>query len=477
MPSSPDRARRRPARLLAASAGRLVLVAALGACASPTPTPDSIDSGADTAADAAPTSEVSEDIPTVVTVRWETAAPSVGVVEYGETIEYGSTASATASTTDHEVVLLGLPADSDVHFRTTSTTAAGDVVVSADQVAHTGSLAGGLPSFTFTGDPDAVSGFQLLTTIGAVAAVAIVDAQGQPVWAYVPADQDVGIFRARLAVDGQSVLYLSIPKSPDGGGEAIVRVSFDGGQIDSLAFDGLDHDFAELADGTIAAIATSPRTVDGVEIVGERIVEIDPDGDAVVVWDAWDSFDPAVTPGNGQTDRWVHANALDYQPERDAYTLSLRAFDSLVRIDRATGSITWALGAAVVDLPGAAAFSEDSTPFVGQHQFEWLDDGLLVFDNGAEGDLDSRVVEYALDADQQVATEVWSHHHDPALYGYALGDAHRGSDGLTQIVWSTAGVIEDVDPDGTAVWQLAAELGTGFGYSDRLASLYPLPPA
>ena len=42
---------------------------------------------------------------------------------------------------------------------------------------------------------------------------------------------------------------------------------------------------------------------------------------------------------------------------------------------------------------------------------------------------------------------------------------------------STAGVIEDVDPDGTAVWQLAAELGTGFGYSDRLASLYPLPPA
>jgi len=52
-----------------------------------------------------------------VTVVWETDEPSAGVLEYGETVEYGSGSASGTSKTHHEVRLVGLMPATAFHYR------------------------------------------------------------------------------------------------------------------------------------------------------------------------------------------------------------------------------------------------------------------------------------------------------------------------------------------------------------------------
>ena len=50
---------------------------------------------------------------------------------------------------------------------------------------------------------------------------------------------------------------------------------------------------------------------------------------------------------------------------------------------------------------------------------------------------------------------------------------HRFDSGNTLAFFSTAGVFEEVDPDGEVLWRLSADMGGALGYGVWVESLYP----
>lgn len=398
---------------------------------------------------------LSDEISTVLTVTWKTDEPTQGLVEYEVDGKLTQT-SLTETGTDHTATLFA-PADSEVEYRVVV-----DERASATQTANTGALPLDLPVLKLEGAAnDDV--YLTLPLIVPVTGPVILDGAGDVLW-YFFEDRDLDVYRARLSLDGESLLYnaASISGNPDEDSE-IVRVSLDGTQIERTSVRLLAHDFVELEDGTIAAMVVEYRDHEGVELRGDSIVEIAPDGTQTTVWSSWDCFDPTETLDDPDLG-WTFANALD--SDGDAYFLGMRNFSSIVRIDRASGDCEWVFGR-------TAATIEPDEPFLHQHQFEVLDDSVLIFDNEGLAGSQSRAVEFAFDADDPTADAIWSYEPSPSIYSFVLGDVARLDDGDTLITWSAAGRIDRISPGGESTWSLETPVGYVLGFNTVTTSLYP----
>jgi len=413
--------------------------------------------------------EVSTDIKTVVTVTWKTDVPTTGAVEYGPTRALGSRTpvEATASL-DHTMTVLGMASDTDYSFRAVSSENGGVVAASRTQTVHTGNLPVGVPALTQTGA--GFDGFIIVPILGAQTAVSIIDAKGQIVW-YHTDTRMLDFYRARLSRDGKSLLYnaakISGEPRPD---SEIVRVSLDGSQSSSIPIPLLAHDFIEMADGTIGAIAFEDRMdTDGVtRIRGNKLVEVAPDGTQRTVWTSWNCFDYATVKGDDPMQGWTFANALDYDPALDAYYVGMRNFSSIAKVNRTTGACEWVFGT----YGNTFTFAAGSARFLHEHQFDVRGNHILVMDNdGAPGDV-SRVLEYELDVANMTATQVWSYTANPTVYTFVLGEPIRLADGGTFVNWSTAGQMERLDASGASVWKLNSGAGAAFGFQTLAANLY-----
>jgi hypothetical protein len=417
----------------------------------------------------APTSveaEVSEDITTVVHVRWNTSAETAGFVEFGPTSELGSaTPLEEESATEHRAALLGLKPETEYHFRVVSEGGESSDV----QTIVTGSLPTGLPALTHTGGGHDL--YTLVPVLGATQAVTILDPDGDIVW-YHRDDRALDFYRARLSVDGKTLLYNAGSVSGDPSDESeLVRVALDGTESSSVSVPLLAHDFVEHPDGTVGAIVVEYRDFEGTELRGDQIVEIAPDGTQTTVFSVWDCFDPAELSGDDIMHGWTFANALDFDPEENAYYLGMRNFSSIAKIDRDSGECEWVIG-----LYGSTFdFASGSGRFLHQHQFEVNGNRLLVFDNDGASGRESRVLEYELDFDNNVATEVWSYVADPIVYTFVLGEPSRLDNGDTFVNWSAAGQIERVTAEGESLWKVNSEAGYAFGFSTLVKSLYEGP--
>lgn len=403
----------------------------------------------------------------VLRVAWTTASPTVGRVDFGETEALGrSTVGETAPTTEHEVLVVGLPAFSDAYVRPVTVTDDGEVPGPLTPV-ETGIQPQGLQSLYLDGEPDPDGGYLLAPILGNTYAATIVDAQGRYVWWWVE-DRGYIVQRVALGRDGASVLYNAVWLGDLSGKGEIVRRGLDGALLATYEVPLHTHDFVELPDGTLTTMAYDVREVDGETLIGDRLVDVAPDGTLTEVWNAWDWFDPSIAPPPDALDlTWTHANAIDYVEAEDAWYLSLRNFDSIVKIDRATGDLVWGLGGLANDF----TFPEGSRPFDGQHQFQRLDDGILVFDNGSMDGQASRAVEYALDLDTFTATERWSHESDPPLWIWAMGDVARSPLGHTRVTWSTGGRVDWVTPEGEVIGSFLSPLGWAVGYTEQVDAL------
>jgi len=297
----------------------------------------------------------------------------------------------------------------------------------------------------------------------------ILDEDADVVWSHRP---DLGwrnhfVSRVRPSRIGEWITYnvnggqaQGLPE-PDAT-RAVVRVSLDGSRVQVLQLPDTHHDFFELGDGTLALLKYDRREVDGHTYIGDALVEVAPDGTERRVWTAWDHFELDPEQVVGPLASWSHANALYYDKEEQAYYVSLRNFDSIVKIDQATGEQLWVLGGEASDFAEADG---SKALFHHQHQFDLLEDGIVVFDNGRVETQDSRVVQYRLDPAVGLATKVWEQHATPPMFCAALGDVDRLDDGNTLITWSAAGQIEEVTPAGEVIWRIRAQLGAAFGFT------------
>ena len=432
-----------------------------GACGGGSPDPD------------APTNvmaEVSSTITTVVHVRWTTTKASVGYVEFGPTQAMTmKTPVETTPAMEHTTSLLGLTFDTDVYYRAVAVDGT-TLHRGATAKIRTGTPPLGLPPLTRVGDGH--QGFTVVPVLsGTTAAVTIINADGEIVW-YRTDDRHLQFYRARLSVDGKNLIYnaANISGAPSAASE-LVRVALDGNSTSSVAVPLLAHDFVEHADGTLAAIVAEYRDFQGTQLMGDKIVEIAPNGTQTEVWNAWDCFDPAVDKSDAIEQGWTFANALDYDPVDDVYYLGMRNFSSIARINRQTRACEWVLG-----LSGATlTFAQGAPRFLHQHQFQVRGNRILVMDNDGSPGNESRVLEYELDLVAKTATPVWSYVSTPTVYTFVLGEPIRFDDGSTFINWSAAGQMERLDPTGTRVWKLNTAAGFVFGFHTLAASLYPSP--
>lgn len=407
--------------------------------------------------------EASPAVSTVFTVRWSTSAESTGYVRF-RTDERVFNTQVTPAGTEHEAVLLGLPPDTDFEWQVVVQKDGQDVTTGPLESARTGSLPSLLPGTAVSGEGH---GQYLLTPlIGATTGPVIFDPQGRVVWYHID-ERGLDVYRARLALDGSGVIYNAASISGDPAADSVlVKVTWDGTQETIIPVPLLAHDFVQLADGTITAIVVKYGDGPDGQIRGDSLVEVAPDGSLEEVWTSWDCFDPATQPGDEPELGWTWVNALDYAEDADAYDFSIHNFSSIARVPRGSRSCEWVLG-----LEGATIDIEGSR-FVHQHQFELEGNRLVVFDNEGAGATQSRAIEYDVDFEAQVATEVWRYQPDPSIYSFVLGDVHRYPDGDTLVTWSVAGQIDRVSSDGVPEWSLNTDLGYAFGFMTLSNDLY-----
>ena len=392
------------------------------------------------------------DVGTVVRVSWSTSEETAGHVAFGETPDLGHMSDESGPSSQHEVLLFGMPADTEVYLQIVTNSQ-----TSALQTITTGPLPTGMPSLAIEGEASGWA-YQILPIQGAVYAIGVIDSLGRYVW-YDQPDPTGNLMRALLSRDGEWIRYLQMDyKKPES--TRIVSVSIDGGEKTEQTVPGAHHDMVELPDGTIATIVSSHAPKGwSTESVADTIVEISPDGTWTEIWNSWIDLD-LKSANVDYHDNWTLGNALDYVEEEDAYYLSMKSLGGMARVDRGSGATDWVLGSEIDDFE----YEDGTDPVELQHGVDRVAGGLLIFDNGAPDRGYARVVELALDEDEMTATEVWSYVRDPKVDVYAMGDVARMPDGNTQIVWSTSGEIRTVTPEGETVWKLNTDLGEGIAY-------------
>lgn len=403
--------------------------------------------------------QVVDAIPTVVDVTWD-GGPA--------TVSYGLRGELDRTTTgDGAAQLIGLKAGTQYVIEVTLD----DGTDSGGAVVETGSLPNELPSVSVVehGDGFLTDGFFVTTALSATSAAIVLDADGDIVWWALDDRSNIQLARAERMLDGTGIVYGVSTNDPTAQErfEELIELSWDHSQELVIQAPEYHHDFVQLDDGEYAYQALTSISTEAGTTMGDLILTIDRSGEGSQIWNGFDDFPFDAEYADKERERyWHHANAMDVDRDARTLTVSMRNLNTITQLDLDTQQVLWSLGEfGDYDITGERDHTHQ------QHQFELLDGGILIFDNGTSEMLDSRVVEYALDDVQGTAEEVWTYRTDPSLFNYALGAVDRLDDGNTLVTWSTGGQIEQVAPDGELLWRLNADIGAAFGYTQYLESL------
>lgn len=421
--------------------------------------------------------EVSEVIPTVILVEWTMVLEDVQdvYVEYGPADGWVDVQNVDQDGDRFYTTLIGLKPSTEYDLT---------AVVLADQLQYvsapirftTGAVPTDLPDIEVTvheGESER-QGYFVTSIVSATSSAAVIDGDGDLVWWHDLGGDTSKVMRNRITHDGRSMLYLWEGEEDGEGVTQLVRVSLDGTSVELKPVESAHHDFVELPDGTVAVLTAVARDLPGwdIPVLGDALVEYGTTSSVApkTIWSSWDTHDFA---GQGLGDQggvwdWTHANALDYDPETDTYALSMLGLSEIIVIDRATGEVLRKVGGDDSDYVFSGG---DAKPFEVQHQFQFVDGGLLLFNNGTPDEMASQALELALDDDTGEASTKWSFTTDPPVYCPALGDVNRLNDGDTLVTWSGAGQMDRISPDGELLWRLNLGLGGGLGYTTLVDSL------
>lgn len=173
---------------------------------------------------------------------------------------------------------------------------------------------------------------------------------------------------------------------------------------------------------------------------GDSIVEVDPQGNIVKQWNAYDHLVPEEEPTCSFCPgaEWTHANSVDMTA--DGHVLvSFREISLVAKINWETGDVVWKFGRPVISH---------------QHDPSETPDGhILIFDNGAHHPIQgrSRVIE----VDPETNKVVWQYSGDPVFSFRCLhiGGAQRLPNGNTMICEGECGRLIEVTPDKEICWE------------------------
>ncbi len=327
--------------------------------------------------------------PQVADYRIYLPAPGTAFVEFGPTTAYGfptsaqNTPSANGGLIDTQVA--GMIGSSNYHMRARVTLADGATYIDDDQPFTTGKPPATATVTTMTPSAGATPqpGIELFDTLlpHETAQAFATDLQGNVLWTYVAPDADSidlvqpikplpnGHFLAQIAYLSSIPLQKgSASVIPPGTLDEVREVDLVGNTIrsvtlasiqpqlaalgyGSMQLGSLHHDVLALPNGHMVLLASQTQTVavkgysSPVAVLGDALIDVDQNGKADWVWDAFAHLDvnrhPYLFPD------WLHSNSLLYTEDGNLL-LSIRHQNWVIKIDyeNATGSgnVMWKLG-------------------------------------------------------------------------------------------------------------------------------------
>jgi hypothetical protein len=275
----------------------------------------------------------------------------------------------------------------------------------------------------------------------------IIDKDGDHVWWHQPSGIN-DCSRARMSYDGQHMYMGNV--NVQGGAGALVRVAMDGTGEQNYTLADRHHDFAVTGDGQIALIEHKGSSGNQ----GDIISLFDPNTNQ-----KQQIFDVAQANPNGEQQTNSHANALNWWPDQNLFTVSALYWDSITAFT-SDGTVQWIMGGSNRTITGAS--------WNAQHNHALTANSLLLFNNNG-GDGSSRGLEFQMNG--STATQIWEYASGSS--SQTLGDAKRLPNGNSLITFSNAGVIHEVDSSQQLVQEILVE---SIGYSVRRSTLYGPPP-
>ena len=398
------------------------------------------------------TVELSEAIPTVVTLSWE-GGPGLVTVD-GREIQG-----------DGQALIVGLKPDTPYDFEL-----ALDSGESGSGGLRTGLAPISLPLTSVEGQ--GIDGFFATTVLSTVSAGVLLDRDGEIVWWNLDERADIQVVRCEPLLDGTGMVMGVSTNDPNATerAEEIIEISWDGSQKNVLAAPDYHHDLVQLGDGDYLYLGLTSVEVEGKTVLGDTVVRLAADGTTTELWNAFDDFPYDVERVTSERAKyWSHANAMDVDRDARTLTVSLRNLNTIAHLDLDSGELLWAIGEfGTLELVGEYEYPWTRL----QHQFDFIDDDtLIVFDNSTPDELDTRVVIYDLDLSGGTYEEAWTWRSEDDLFAYAMGSVEVLPDGNYLVTITSAAQLEQVTPAGESVWKVNGDIGAGLGYTARVESL------
>jgi hypothetical protein len=477
--------------------------------------------------------------PLVATYTVTSSKPGDVTIDFGTDTTYGLTTSTQSLPTGGSINMLvaGMKPSTAYHMRATIKYTNGTTKSDKDQTFTTMALpAGAIPKYTVT----ATSGLSpqpgvelvdLLDGGSPVASTAFAtDIAGNIIWTYPCSDcqgssivypvklLQNGDFMAMIAPNSTAPLTAPVPSTQlnvlrefDLIGNTVRQLTMSdlnarlAAQGTNVTLQTFSHDFAVLPNGHVLVLVNALKSftdLTGIpgttNVLGDLVVDLDPNFNPVWVWNEFDHFDVNRHP-MGFPD-WTHSNGLIYSPDDHNFLVSIRHQNWIVKVDyndgSGTGDVLWKLGqGGDFTLQGA---TDPTDWFYAQHDPNFVSSNstgvfkLAIMDNGndrqfpagvtcnapgAPACLYSSIPVMQIDENAKTTSFVFHQKQPTNLYSYFAGST-RVLDNAN-IEYDLAGVgtdsyIFEVTPTDAAqvVWQMHLP-GSNTYRSFRMPSLYP----
>jgi arylsulfate sulfotransferase len=315
--------------------------------------------------------------PLVAQYNVAAAAPETAWVEFGTTTAYGRQTSVVQATDENQgqisVLVAGMKPNTTYHMRAHATYYGGFEWVDHDQTFTTGGLPPGNklglkvtrpnPGLNVMQDGVELLDIEAPQTNNLEAAVT--DLDGNVIWYYSFGPNNPAYpFPIRPLPDGNMLINAGFATSDileeiDLAGNVIKQIDIPGLNQRLQAADfpdnviNINHDVLPLANGhwivltqTSKSFTDLPGYPGTTNVLGDYLIDLDPNFNPVWVWSDFDHFDVNRHPV-GLPD-WTHGNAIVYSPNDGNLLFSMRNQNWVIKIDyengAGSGDVLWRLG-------------------------------------------------------------------------------------------------------------------------------------
>jgi arylsulfate sulfotransferase len=473
--------------------------------------------------------------PLVAQYSIASACAGQAMVEFGPDTSYGRNTAwypVPGSYKRTTVLVAGMRASTTYHMRS-QLQCVGNTLTSADSTFTTGAL---LASPTFPSaqvrrsnpslSPLENPGVELISGIATrpnEMQAFVMDRDANPIWYYdVGAENGSYPFNVKLLPNGHIILSIVTPtdsvlREADLAGTTIreMKVTALAQKMQAAAFNFVPnffhHDILPLDNGHLIVLTNFlknftdlPGYPGTTQVVGDGIVDLDPNWNPVWAWNSFDYLD--VNRHLFGLPDWTHSNALVYSPSDGNLLLSVRHQSWVLKIDynngAGTGNLLWRLG-----YQGDFALTQNSVPsddpsgwFSFQHFPSLVSQSgpqttLAIWDNGDYRPLVtggicgfpptplcySRATVFQVDESAKVANLLWDY--TPGLFSIWGGSINQLPNGnvefdanaVTTSNPNTVSEVQEVTQTSTPeiVWTMDLQAPVNAYRAYRIPSLYP----